>query len=165
MGRLRSTLRSYALQRHDPAEVLELADRKLQRFAPDVLATVLLGVSFVPYATLRLASAGHLPPALATEGHPPSFVDVPLGPALGVVPHVSRASVAVALPTGAALLAYTDGLVERPGEVLDAGLERLLGAVRPAPPEALCDEVMAALLAGTTPRDDIAVLALRRLAR
>src|SRR5436309_9895964 len=34
MGRLRSTIRAYALEDREPAEVLDLADRKLQHFEP-----------------------------------------------------------------------------------------------------------------------------------
>lgn len=164
MGRLRSIVRAYALEQLEPAEVLERADRQLQLFEPDVLATVLCGVASAPFDTIRLASAGHLLPVLAAEDGPSLLVEMPVGPPLGAVRQASRESAKIELPVGATLLAYTDGLVERVGEVLDAGLERLLAAVRGAPPETLCREVTATLLAGRAPRDDIAMLALRRLA-
>ena len=44
MGRLRSTLRAYALDDHSPEEVLARADRKLQIFEPAETATVLCGL-------------------------------------------------------------------------------------------------------------------------
>ncbi|WP_447646920.1 SpoIIE family protein phosphatase [Nocardioides zeae] len=63
---------------------------------------------------------------------------------------------------GSTLLLYTDGLVERRGELLDEGIERLRAAVAAQPglgPDALCDHVLAAL--GPFEDDDVAVLALR----
>src|SRR6266851_1023882 len=44
MGRVRSALRSYALDTRDPAEVLARLDRKMQHFEPDSIATVMYGV-------------------------------------------------------------------------------------------------------------------------
>ncbi|MGH9121001.1 MAG: PP2C family protein-serine/threonine phosphatase, partial [Acidimicrobiales bacterium] len=65
MGRLRSALRSYALEGHDPEHVLTLANRKLQFFEPGSLTTVLTAVLSPPYDEIQPASAGHLPPVLA----------------------------------------------------------------------------------------------------
>jgi serine phosphatase RsbU (regulator of sigma subunit) len=42
-----------------------------------------------------------------------------------VVRDASYASTTITAPPGATLLAFTDGLVERRGESIDAGLERL----------------------------------------
>jgi phosphoserine phosphatase RsbU/P len=44
MGRIRSSLRSYALQSRDPAHVLTLLDRKMQHFEPGAIATVLYAI-------------------------------------------------------------------------------------------------------------------------
>jgi serine phosphatase RsbU (regulator of sigma subunit) len=44
MGRMRSSLRSYALETTDPAEVLGRLDRKMQHFEAGALATVLYAV-------------------------------------------------------------------------------------------------------------------------
>ncbi|HTW97658.1 MAG TPA: SpoIIE family protein phosphatase, partial [Acidimicrobiales bacterium] len=100
MGRLRSTLRSYALEGPPPEEVLARADRKLQFFEPGETATVLCGVLRPPYDHIQLASAGHLPPVVATEDSPGELVDLRPGLPLGVDPAISRSSVAVALPPG-----------------------------------------------------------------
>jgi serine phosphatase RsbU (regulator of sigma subunit) len=66
------------------------------------------------------------------------------------------------VPPGALLCFYTDGLVERRGEVIDDGLDRLCRAVTAEPPEAACAAVMAALVGNEPARDDIAVLMVRR---
>ena len=68
------------------------------------------------------------------------------------------------LPPGATLVLYTDGLVERRGTELDAGLELLRTAVEEAGtsrPDELCDRVLAALT-GVHRADDIALLVLTR---
>jgi Stage II sporulation protein E (SpoIIE) len=60
------------------------------------------------------------------------------------------------------LLAYTDGLVERPGEDLDRGIAELCRRVADAPagadPRELCDAAVAGWL---DHRDDVALIAVR----
>ena len=43
----------------------------------------------------------------------------------------SAATVTAVLPHGTTLLLYTDGLIERRGEIIDAGLARLLSVAAP----------------------------------
>ena len=57
---------------------------------------------------------------------------------------------------------YTDGLVERRGELIDAGIARLAGAVEAGPAEVVCDHVMSSI-AEEHPTDDVALLVVRRL--
>jgi len=61
-------------------------------------------------------------------------------PAQGMFRRVTRPVTLgeVALPEGAVMVLYTDGLIERRGEGLDEGMERLRGAFRPDSPEAVC---------------------------
>ena len=66
------------------------------------------------------------------------------------------------LTEGALLLLYTDGLIERRGESIDAGLARLASAVTGDEPDAVLRRVMSELVGSHRPGDDIAVLALRR---
>src|SRR5436305_447559 len=83
MGRLRSTIRAYALEEREPAEVLDLADRKLQHFEPSEIATVACASMTPPYQDLRLATAGHPPAVIAMPGCEATFVEteksLPLG--------------------------------------------------------------------------------------
>ena len=60
------------------------------------------------------------------------------------------------------LVGYTDGLVERRGEPIGVGLERVRAAVSAKDPSALCDDVMASVVGSYVPEDDIALLAVRR---
>jgi serine phosphatase RsbU (regulator of sigma subunit) len=65
---------------------------------------------------------------------------------------------------GDSLILYTDGLVERRGEVIDAGLDRLLAALircRDEPPPRLLEIVTGELRAELPDNDDICALCLR----
>jgi serine phosphatase RsbU (regulator of sigma subunit) len=162
MGRIRSALRAYALQTEDPAEVLARLDRKMQHFEPGALATVLYAIVDPGAWRVRIASAGQLPPLLARPGQPTRLVRIPPNLMIGVAPGARRQVTTVDLEPGDVLCLYTDGLVERPGQIIDNGLSRLSEAVRPQSPEAGCAEVMAALVGNQPARDDIALLMFRR---
>jgi anti-sigma regulatory factor (Ser/Thr protein kinase) len=67
---------------------------------------------------------------------------------------------------GCALLLYTDGLIERPGEHIDDGLAQLVARVREMPeddPEAMLDHLLATLVPTGGAQDDVALLTLRNL--
>ena len=70
MGRLRSALRAYALESHDPATVLAKLDRKMQHFEPGALATVAYAVIDPDLGRMRICSAGHYPPVSHPRGSP-----------------------------------------------------------------------------------------------
>ncbi|KOV82531.1 PP2C family protein-serine/threonine phosphatase [Nocardia sp. NRRL S-836] len=162
MGRLRSALRAYALEHADPAVVLDMLDRKANHFEHDTMATVAYAVVDTAGHRMTLAVAGHLPPVLAVPGEAARFADVRVDPPVGFnLASSGRRSTTVELPPGALVVLYTDGLVERRGQDLDAGLERLRGAVTPMEPEAVCIQVMAALVGDQPATDDVALVAIR----
>jgi len=162
MGRLRSTLRAYALESADPADVVTRLDRKLQYFEPDELATVFYGIFDTSLETLRFSSAGHSMPVLAVPGFPSSVLEFKADPPLGAPHTTARHTRTVGLPPDSLLLCFTDGLVERRTESLDRQLERLCAATAAGPPEEVCSDVVAALLGPAPPDDDVAVLAAWR---
>jgi hypothetical protein len=162
MGRISSTLRSYALLGLSPAEVLELMDRRAQHFEPGWMVTVVCARSKPPYGEFQVSCAGHPPPVLAPLGGEAEFANVIVDPPLGVTPDLQRGSTDVPVPEGAVFVFYTDGLIERRGEDLAVGLGRLLGAVQPAEPEVLCARIMQRLVGQSIPEDDIALLVMRR---
>jgi len=162
MGRLRNSLRAYALLGGDPAEVLSRLDQQVQHFEPDTMATVLLAMFEPSFERLHLSSAGHLPPLLARPYHPTVLVEVPADQPIGVPGGVRRRTMAIKLPPGGLICFYTDGLVERRGVSLDVGLARLRDSVLAGPVAALCRKLMARLVGADAPGDDVAVLAVRR---
>jgi hypothetical protein len=63
---------------------------------------------------------------------------------------------------------FTDGLIERPDEVLDAAIERLVASVEHAPlidMDAWCDHTLGACLPPGPLRDDVCLLTVCRDAK
>jgi serine phosphatase RsbU (regulator of sigma subunit) len=69
------------------------------------------------------------------------------------------------LEPGSTLVAYSDGLVERRGESITVGLERLRQAVVELrlPPEAVADHILTALDRRQATDDDVALLVMSHL--
>ncbi|AUG79015.1 hypothetical protein CFP65_4261 [Kitasatospora sp. MMS16-BH015] len=86
------------------------------------------------------------------------------GPALGILPGASFPAAGGQLDHGDALLLYSDGLVEVPGEDIDEGIGRLLGAAAPLLRAGAADSA-AELLRRVAPdvADDRTVVVVRRL--
>jgi sigma-B regulation protein RsbU (phosphoserine phosphatase) len=164
MGRLRSALRAYALEYDDPAEVLSHLDGKIQHFEPGSFATVLYVVAERPYERLRMSSAGHPAPLVVRADGEVDAVPVRPDLPLGAIREYPRTTTEVALPPGAGLVMFTDGLVERrpPGAYLDS-LRQLKAAIEPVDPETACAGIIDAMFRSTPVEDDTALLVVRRV--
>jgi serine phosphatase RsbU (regulator of sigma subunit) len=173
MGRMRSALRAYVLETPDPATALRMMDRKIQYFEPNAMATVLYGLYTPGTGDFTVSSAGHLPPVLAAPGGKAGPLPLRPDPPIGTADDPQRRSATVFIPPGALLCCFTDGLVERRGQIFDQGMDTLattLGKLIAAGPgtstapvaEDACAEIMRALVGSTPAQDDIAVLVLSR---
>jgi putative methionine-R-sulfoxide reductase with GAF domain len=162
MGRMRSALRAYALEVTDPAEVLDRLDRKIQYFEPGAMATVMYAVLDPDLDRVHIASAGHLPPVIASAGRAGVLADIADGLMIGVDAGARRQATTIKVAPGTLLCFYTDGLVERREFPIDEGLDRLRKAVVAEPPDAACASVMGSLVDADPAPDDIALLMLRR---
>ncbi len=113
----------------------------------------------------QAATVLSFPPLLVTGGRA-EVLDCPVGPPIGVgAPTAPTAPTATVhtVPWPATLLAFTDGAVERRGEVVDTGLERLRSTAAAAgahPLADLLDRLMQIPTAGGG-RDDTVILGLR----
>ena len=165
MGQLRSGLRAYALDGMSPRAVLERLNRLLRQLEPGRTATLLYLVLDPHGGTLVASSAGHPPPLIAHEEGDPEFMELAGSAPLGATRHASYEEYDQPLEPGCALVLYTDGLVERPGESLDAGLERMRELVSAADEnlERLGDTLVHELLPGGPAEDDAALLLARAL--
>ena len=164
MGQLRSGLRAYALQGLSPADVLRNLSGLLRELAPGHSATALYMVVDPERAHVTLSGAGHPPPLVTTEGGAARYVELAGSVPLGAVRIPGYTDVALDLEPGSAVVLYTDGIVERPGDELDARLERLREVTSGARPDphVLCEAIVAAMLPNGSRRDDAAVLAVRQ---
>jgi phosphoserine phosphatase RsbU/P len=133
---------------------------------PDDLLITLLALTIDAAGAIEVVAAGHPPALVVPDGAPPAFLDVdpdpPLGSEIEPALHVFRG----ALPDGAGLLLYTDGLVERRDASLDDGLDRLRRAVAASTlsGDALATHVLDALGCSQGAGDDIALVVLERRA-
>lgn len=159
MGRLRSALRAYALVEDDPARVLTFLNRKIQHFEAGNLATLLYAIISPARDQMIVSVAGHLPPILGVPTATPRLLDLPADLPVGVVDDTPRRSTTVQLPPVCTIVFYTDGLVERRGEVLDDGVRRLCGIIEPGTAESVCAKVMAGMNVDSAD-DDIALLVI-----
>jgi phosphoserine phosphatase RsbU/P len=161
MGRMRSALRSYALEFQDTADVLRKLDQKMQYFEGDVMATVSYAVLDPASGQLRISSAGHFPPVIAAPGQHGALPEIAVDAPIGVADIPRRQVTTLALAPGAVLCFFTDGLVERRNEPIDDGITRLCEIMSSGPPDSVCISVMRALVGSRLPGDDIALLVLR----
>ena len=88
------------------------------------------------------------------------MVDAHADPPIGCGTGVERQSVEVPLSPASTVYFFTDGVVERRGEHIDVGLERLRDAVTPGSPHRGCTRIVNQLMGDTELEDDFAVLAL-----
>ncbi|GAB2866615.1 SpoIIE family protein phosphatase [Nocardioides pacificus] len=181
MGQLRNLLRGIAVTTGaGPAEVLRRVDEAISLLQIDTTATVLVarleqtaeereqGVT-----RLRWSNAGHPPPMIVEH---PETLDAPAGQAqvlwatspdllLGLNPRAERGEAVHVLPRGSTVLLYTDGLVERRGQSLDEGIERLAAVLTElVDADLTLDEICNALLLRMLPdqpEDDVALVAVR----
>jgi sigma-B regulation protein RsbU (phosphoserine phosphatase) len=162
MGRMRSALRAYALETTDPAEVLARLDAKMQHFEPGALATVAYAVFDRNLDQVRICSAGHYPPVIVSPGNPGKLADIPSGLLIGAIPKAQRRVTTIKISPGTVLCFFTDGLIERRGQLIDDALNRLCQVVTAELPESVCASVMGAMIGSEPALDDVALLVFRR---
>jgi len=161
MGQLRSALRAYARLDLPPAEVLGLLDALVSELHPVQIATCLYATFDPVESVLSYATAGHLPPLLrhadGTVRRLPARPGAPLGALDGPYPaqHIQ-------MPAEAILMLYTDGLIERRNQDIEAGITALADAISGAdlPLEELADAALQQFT-GENVDDDIALLLAR----
>jgi serine/threonine-protein kinase RsbW len=166
MGQLRTAYRALVRRAAGPADMIRLLQDSWDDLGTDRIATASFGHIDTRTGRLQLASAGHLQPCLVHNGHA-SFLPVESSVPLGMPLPTTDVDVEQwdgDLPVGAALVLYTDGLVEERSRDISEGMAALLSAAQSAgtnEPEVLADRLLSQL-AGDSRGDDVALLVLRR---
>ncbi|MCU1375411.1 MAG: magnesium or manganese-dependent protein phosphatase, partial [Actinomycetia bacterium] len=128
------------------------------------MATCVFGVLDKGTTSFRWSNAGHPPPLLLRRGDA-TFLEDGAGVVLGTLSTVGAEEAAVDLEEGDVLILYTDGLIERRGESLTVGFDRLARSAAGldlSSGEAICEHLLATLLPPHAVRaDDVAVLVVR----
>ncbi|MER7986031.1 SpoIIE family protein phosphatase [Streptomyces noursei] len=165
MGMLRSALSAASRAVAGPAQALEVLGL-YARSVEGALATTAVSVLIDARSKLIIySSAGHPPPVLVGAGGACRLLDQATDPPLGARPeHVPRPQAGTAYHSGDTLVLYTDGLIERRDEDIDAGLGRLTAALADLSqlsPQRLADALLARLGVSGGARDDVALVVVR----
>src|SRR4051812_14541299 len=126
MNQLRFASWAYCWEGHRPGRVLSLVSRLAT--LPEMFATALVVQLDPATGRLRYAVAGHPPSVVIEEGNA-RLLQAVIGPPLGITDRVDYADAADALAPGATIALYSDGVIERRFERLDAGIRRLEDAL------------------------------------
>ncbi|HET9170653.1 MAG TPA: SpoIIE family protein phosphatase [Actinospica sp.] len=165
MGQLRSALSAAARVSTGPAQSLEALGLYSRSVGGAEFTTAVCAEIDWLTSCLTYSSAGHPPPALVRGDGTVVFLDQATDPPLGARPeHGARPEARLAFTGGDTLVLYTDGLIERRREDIDAGLDRLtasLAAHRALPPEKMADALLHDLLPDAGATDDTALVVIR----
>ena len=165
MGKLRSAMGALGLVVDSVPELLGRLDEFADKIEEARFGTVAAVLLEPETGELRYSLAGHPPPLVIDADGNGRFLEGGNGPPLCIVlgDEPGRPEGRARLEEGSALILYTDGLIERRGDSIDNGLERLrdAAAVRHRfEPERLCDEIVDEFAEGSL--DDLVFLCLRR---
>ncbi len=157
MGQLRTLTRAYALSedgRRTPGEALTLLNRHQLALGDEHLFTIVYAIVDPEHGTITWANGGHPPPLVRSSDGACRYLEGGNG-LMGVEERVYQ-SFQDPIGLSTTIVLYTDGLIERRGESLDVGLDRLAGAACEGPeePASLRDHILAALVEPSGQRYD-----------
>lgn len=165
MAQLRSAGRALAHQGLPPAQVLAELNGFTRHASQSRFATMAVAVFEPQSGTLSYCTAGHPPPLLrrADTGEVIILSDTH-GPVLGPLAETSFTGASVQISPGDILVMYTDGLVERRGTDIGAGIDRARSIISGWGPQTSLQEHCNALQETMAPRprnDDVCIIAVR----
>jgi serine phosphatase RsbU (regulator of sigma subunit)/anti-sigma regulatory factor (Ser/Thr protein kinase) len=163
-------LRAEAAHGRSPAAVLQDVNRQLTALSGgNTFVTAIYGILDTNAHTFTFARSGHDAPLVMRPASPPESVESPHGVVLGLWPQIPASDVTVHLQSSAALLLYTDGVVEafdpQRSHFGQPALERVVAEAGDLSPQDLCERIVQAVarhVSAETQHDDITLLALRR---
>ena len=177
MSQLRSALSAAALASGDPAAVLGVVDRHARGLPGAAFATAAYAIVDTGAGTVEYTSAGHPYPLVVTADGDARYLTGSRRAPLAAKSAATSAATSAArpaakavpaarsgLPPGSLLVLYTDGLIERRGESLDAGFARLAAAAAACsrlPAGAACAELLERMAGPDGYADDVAIAAVR----
>jgi serine phosphatase RsbU (regulator of sigma subunit) len=165
MGMLRSALSAAIRALPSPAQALEVLGLYARSLDGATAATAVKVLIDTRSRLLIYSSAGHPPPVLLHSDGTCELLDQATDPPLGARPHhVPRPQAGLSYTRGDTLVMYTDGLIERRDEDIDASLARLTTALAKdsaLAPDQLADALLARLDVTGGAADDIALIVIR----
>jgi GAF domain-containing protein len=167
-SRMRSATRVLVTQDPEPSALASAIDRLMTHQPPTPMASAAYALFDPAHDKLSAVVAGHPPPLFLQDGTSRFVVEE--GSPVHGIGIVQRPAARVPFAVCDLLLLYTDGLVERRGEPIDTGLQRLQAAAEEllghVDDDTDLDEVLHELAEAVTDpdrHDDVALLAFRRM--
>ncbi|WP_324787764.1 PAS domain S-box protein [Streptomyces sp. H51] len=169
MGQLRSAAHALAKTGMQPRQLMQALDTCVADLdVPDQLVTCCYLVIAPDAGTVTVCSAGHLPVLVAGADETVRGLPAPVNAPLGVGGVLFQQS-CTAIPPGATLVLYTDGLIETPGSDIEVRVGELTVVLDDyftgGTPclESAADHVLASLLPDAESHNDDVTLLLARL--
>jgi serine phosphatase RsbU (regulator of sigma subunit) len=165
MGMFRSALSAAVRAIPEPGKAMDVLSGYARTFEGALATTAAKAVVDTRRRQITYTSAGHPPAVLCRTDRTVLLLDKATDPPLGVrTDDAPRPQATVPYTPGDTLVLYTDGLVERRGEDIDAGLRRLTGTLADhasLSPEDLADTLLAGMGVADGGPDDIALIVVR----
>ncbi|MBM7442435.1 PP2C family protein-serine/threonine phosphatase [Streptomyces sp. HB132] len=165
MGMLRSALSAVIRAIPSPAQALEVLGLYARSLDGATAATAVKVLIETRSNLIIYSNAGHPPPVLLRSDGTFELLDQATDPSLGARPyHVPRPQAGISYTRGDTLVMYTDGLIERRGEDIDVGLERLTTALAQEStlaPGKMADALLTRLDIAEGAADDVALVVIR----
>ncbi len=164
MGQVRSAIRAYAVSGLSPTEVLSSLDGFFDALIEDRVVTAVVGTITPSTGRVVLSNAGHPPPLVVRADGTATFC--PMQRSLLIAAGLNgapRPRDELVLERGDSLVMYSDGLIERRGEIITDGMERLAGRATDIARSGWPDRpaaTFASMLSADERTDDLVVLCL-----
>lgn len=165
MTQIRVMVRTAAADGATLSEIVRRTSAQIRQ-EEGVYATLVVATVDTANGTLGYVTAGHPPPLLRRPDGTVEVLRHGRHPVLGV-DLGQRPAGCAPFPPGSTLVAYTDGLIERPGTPIDASIDELarqLGAAPEMAPGDLADHLVSANPTGGDHTDDVALVVVERRA-
>jgi serine phosphatase RsbU (regulator of sigma subunit) len=165
MAQMRAATRAYVVTDPEPAVVLAKLDAMFDVLGMTGLVTLAYSLVDPAANTIRTVNAGHYSPLLVSRDGSVRWLTEETSLPLGAGP-ASREAIQTELRPDDILFLYTDGLVERRGEIIDRGLDRLIAAAGALAGPDQEDRLahLVAEVSNSASDDDVTALVVRRLA-
>ena len=153
---LRNNLRLLAHEGYAPVDAMGRLSEVLGSTLSGEIASAMIVELDLPAGKGEVVSAGHPPALLLSPGRQALLVGEGGGPVLGF-PDARYRAAPIEFGSGDVVVLYTDGLIERRGELIDVGIERLVETIVEREPAKIAERAFKTLLP-RAPTDDAAIL-------
>jgi PAS domain S-box-containing protein len=164
MGQVRMAVRAFSFEGHAPGVVVGRVHELLRSLYDGKQMVTMLYLAVDPTTwNATMVNAGHPPPLLLDGAGGATYLASPIGLPLGLNWSLPYEESIASLRPGAALVLFTDGLIDRRDIGIEEGLDRLREAAtdkRGLDIDRLCGSLLEALVPADA-SDDVAILAAR----